>query len=247
MMNTVPSRRTPGSIKKNGPRLSSGWRGGCAGTTRLPERGSAMFYILLGVVLFAALAYAVSSMSRGTGDFGASEQAKLQAQAVVDYAQKAKITVQDLKLSGVATDQLSFLKNGDAGYTTAPHTTKVFHPSGGGLPEQNLRGAVVNDVLSPVVGVYMTRMAIEDVGSTDDDVVFSVRGVRADVCARINLDLTGSSTIPSTGANNHEALFVTGASDLTAATCAACAGKTALCVSQTGPTVYTFYSVVDGN
>lgn len=211
------------------------------------DRGSALFYILLGVVLFAALAYALTSMSRGTGDYGAGEQAKLQAQAVVDYAQKAKITVQDMRLSGIAADQLSFLKNGDAGYTTAPHTTKVFHPSGGGLPEQNLRGAVIDGSLTPDVGVYMDRMAIEDVGSTDDDVVFSVRGVRADVCARINLDLTGLDTIPSTGANNHEALFVTGVSDLTAATCAGCAGKTALCVSQTGPTIYTFYSVVDGN
>ncbi len=213
----------------------------------MSERGSIFFYILLGVVLFAALSYAVAAMLRGGGDAGSKEQSRLQAGAVVDYGSKAKIVVQDMKLSGIAADDLSFLKSGDAGYTTAPHTKKVFHPEGGGLPIPNLTGALVSETLTPVSGVYMTRMAIDDVGSTADDVVLSVRGVTRAVCEQINQALVGSTTIPSTGSNNHNALFVTGASDLTAALCASCAGKTALCVSQTGPTMYTFYRTVDPN
>lgn len=211
------------------------------------QRGSLFFYILIGVLLFAALSYVVASMLRGAGDYGGGEQAKLQAHAIVEYAEKAKITVQDMRLTGIAAADLVFLKLGDAGYTAAPHTNKVFHSNGGGLPIPTLIDAVVTTVLTPIVGVYMTRTAIDDVGTTEDDVVLSVRGVRADVCAKINDDLTGSTTIPSTGANNHEALFVTGAANLTAAVCAGCAGHLSLCVSQTGPTIYTFYSAVDPN
>jgi hypothetical protein len=209
--------------------------------------GSILFYILLAVVLFAALAYAVSGMMRGGADFGGTEQARLHAQALVDYTQKVKITVQDMRLSGVAAADLSFLKSGDAGYTTAPHTKKIFHTSGGGVPLLNVLGAVVTDTLTPVTGIYGTRMAIDDVGGADDEVIISVRGVRKDVCEQINRALTGATTIPSTGANNHNALFVTGASDLTAAVCASCVARVSLCVSQTGPTVYTFYHAVDVN
>jgi hypothetical protein len=210
-------------------------------------RGSVLFYILLAVVLFGALSYLVASMMRGSGDTGSTERAKLMAQSVADYTQKVKITVQDLKLSGIDAANLSFLKPGDAGYTTAPHTAKVFHPEGGGVPLQNFADALVTEVLSPVAGIYGIRMAVEEVGSTADDVIVSVRGVTRLVCEQLNDRLAGSTTIPSTGANNHEALFVTGAADLTAATCASCAGVSALCVSQTGPTIYTFYRVVDVN
>lgn len=211
------------------------------------QRGSVLFYILLGVVLFAALSFVVGGMLRGSGDNGAIEQAKLQAQAIVEYGTKAKITVQDMKLAGIDAGQMSFLKTGDVGYGVAPHTKKVFHPEGGGLTVPNLTQAVVTETLAPVVGVYMTRMAVGNMGSTADDVVVSVRGVKKAVCEQINKALTNSTTIPSTGANNHNALFVTGASDLTAGVCASCAGKTGLCVSQTGPTIYTYYSVVDPN
>lgn len=212
-----------------------------------PQRGSLMFYILLGVILFAALSYVVMNMVRSGGDYGASEQAKLQAHALVEYAQKAKITVQDMRLSGIAADDLVFLKPGDVGYTTAPHTNKVFHPSGGGLPITTFPDALAPGSVTPAAGVYMTRTAIDDVGTSADEVIVSIRGVRADVCAAINQNLVGSSTIPSTGSNNHQALFVTGASNLTTATCAGCAGHGSLCVSQSSPTIYTFYSAIDPN
>ncbi len=233
-----------------GPHPALSLRGGggscCRGSSN-PQRGSLLFYILLGVILFAALSYVVMNMVRSGGDYGASEQAKLQAHALVEYAQKAKITVQDMRLSGIAADDLVFLKSGDAGYTTAPHTNKVFHPNGGGLPITTFPDALAPGTLTPAASVYMTRTAIDDVGTAADDVIVSVRGVRADVCAAVNQNLVGSSTIPSTGANNHQALFITGASNLTTGVCAGCAGHGSLCVSQTGPTIYTFYSAIDPN
>jgi hypothetical protein len=211
------------------------------------ERGNVLFYILIGVVLFAALGFAVSNMMRGEGDMATAETAKLGAQSILEYTQKAKITVQDMKLNGVETANLSFLKAGDAGYTTAPHTAKVFHPSGGGLPVPDFLRVLVGETLSPVMGVYMVRNVVEDVGSTADEVIVSVRSVKKAVCAELNRQISGSTIIPSTGANNHNALFITGATDLTVGVCASCVAIPAKCISQTGPTIYTFYSVIDAN
>lgn len=211
------------------------------------QRGSILLYILIAVVLFAAIGFAVSRMMSGNADAGSREIARLGAQSILEYTQKAKLLVQDMKLNGVDTANLSFLKTGDAGYTTAPHTNKVFHPEGGGLPLPQLSPVLVADVFVPVSGVYMVRNVIEDVGSTADDVIVSIRGLRKNVCEELNKQLNGSTTIPSTGANNHNALFVTGGTDLDAGVCASCVAIPAKCVSQTGPTLYTFYSVIDAN
>ena len=153
-----------------------------------------------------------------------------------------------MKIDGVATSALSFLQVGDGGYTTAPHTAKVFHPEGGGLSLPVLSGLVDTDVFGPDEGVYMTRMAIDGVGTVADDIILSVRGVTRAICQRIHEDLTGSTTIPNTGGDNHVDLFYSGNTDLTVALCAACEGVQAMCVEQTtGQTIYTFYSVVDPN
>ena len=213
----------------------------------MTQRGSALFYILLGVVLMAALAYTVSNMLRGGADTGSAERAKLGAQALMEYAQKAKLAVTDMKLNGVDGATLSFLKLGDAGYSTAPHTTKVFHPEGGALSLPNFADRYAPGSITPAAGIYMVRMAIENVGTTADDVIVSIRGLQQSVCEQLNKMLIGSTAIPSTGASNHDDLFIDSTADLTAATCAACAGKPALCVSQTTPTIYTFYSAIDPN
>lgn len=212
-----------------------------------PARGSILFYILLAVAVFAALGVMVTGMLRGGTTGSSNERAKLNAHALIDLGGSARETVASMKLNGTATASLVFLRPGDGGYNVAPHTAKVFHPGGGGLSLPSLTGILVDGSFTPATGVYMTRNAIDDVGSSADEVILSVRGIKRDVCEQINRDLTGAITIPSTGANNHNALFVLGTTDLTAGVCASCAGKSSLCVAQSGPTLYTFYSVTDAN
>lgn len=211
------------------------------------QRGSIMVYIFLGIILFAMLSYTVAGMLRTNGNPAGKDVTRLQVQSLLEYAQQAKIVVQQMKIDGVATGSLIFLKSGDAGYTTAPHTAKVFHPNGGGLPIPVLTGIVDTAVTSPEEGVYMTRTAIDGVDTTADEVVLSVRGVTQAVCEQINKELLGSTTIPSTGAANHDDIFVNGTQDLTTALCASCVGIQSMCVQETTPVDYTFYSVVDPN
>lgn len=211
------------------------------------QRGNMLFYILIAVVLFAAVSFAAMRMMSGSGDAGAKETAKLGAQSILEYVQKAKITVQDMKLNGVETTNLSFLKDGDAGYTTAPHTNKVFHPDGGGLPVMQMSRVVTGETYTPVSGVYMVLNAFEGNGTAADDVVISFRGLRKAVCEELNRQLNNSTTIPATGINSHYGLFITGSNDMTTIRCASCEGRPSMCVTQSGQTLYTFYTVIDAN
>lgn len=206
------------------------------------QNGSVFFYILLGVVLFATLSYVVANMIRSGGDLGGAEQARLQAQALVDLAQKAKIVVQDMKLSGISTDQISFLKEGDAGYATAPHTAKVFHPSGG-----DLRIPDFTDAYTQTAEVRMNRVAMPDMGTAAVDIVFGIRYVKQAVCAEINKKLRGSDTIPSESALFSDAFDVSSDGDWSGGgDCTSCSYVPSQCFRSSGGD-YIFYSVVDPN
>lgn len=219
------------------------------------QRGSVFFYILLGVVLFAALSFMLMSSMRSGGDSGSIEQAKLQAHAVVEYASKAKLTVQDMKLSGIDVAQLSFLKLGDAGYSTAPHTKKVFHPEGGGLPVPNFHEALndrYEDDLNIEDNVYVQRIVVEDVGTGAEEVVVAVVPLKKSVCEQINRSLHGSTTIPDLGSYQVTDFFDPTSMDpmsgsISTGTCPTCVGHTSYCVYVEADSYYLFYSVLDPN
>ncbi len=105
------------------------------------QRGSALFIILVAVVLFAALAFAVGNMMRG-GDPNTItvERARLAASEVMSYAQSMRRAAQNVKISnGCADLDISVENTTVAGYIHSPVTTdacKLFHSDGGGLVYQ---------------------------------------------------------------------------------------------------------------
>lgn len=105
------------------------------------QRGSALFIILVGVVLFAALAFAVGNMMRGGNPETITvEKARLAGSEIMAYAQSLRRAAQDMKISNGCNDlDISVENNSVAGYTHAPATTdtcKLFHSDGGGLVYQ---------------------------------------------------------------------------------------------------------------
>lgn len=216
-------------------------------SSRAHERGMVLLYIFLGIVLLAALAAVLSGMLRVGGDTASGERDRLSAQSLLAYTEQAKTIVQRMRIDGVAAANLSFAKEGDVGYTSAPHTAKVFHPQGGALPLPRFRDELVSTSFTPPAGIYMARATLEGVDSSEADVVLSIRGVRENVCASLNRQLTGSDYIPTTGVDNHDDIFINNTQALNAAVCPSCVGQTALCIMQTSPILYTFYRVVDGN
>jgi len=103
------------------------------------SRGNILFLILLAVVLFAALAYAVTSSLRGGGKSASSaETAQANAAAIIQYASLMENTITRLRLSNDCKDeQISFYNTTVSGYPEAHAPTSkkchVFDAAGGGL------------------------------------------------------------------------------------------------------------------
>ncbi len=101
-------------------------------------KGSVLFYILIAVILFAALNYAVSQIMRsGNADTVGAQQASLYADEILDYAEKIRVAVQHIRITnGCDAADISFENTSVAGYVHAPvvsDSCKVFSSSGGGL------------------------------------------------------------------------------------------------------------------
>lgn len=80
------------------------------------QRGNILFLILLAVVLFAALSYAVTSSMRGGGKDASGESLKTQASAIVQHATAIASAVTRMRLvNGCSDTQISFAydSNGD--------------------------------------------------------------------------------------------------------------------------------------
>ena len=102
------------------------------------QRGSAIFFILIGVVLFAALSFAVGNMLRGGGaDMVSDDKARILADEMIDYARQVKQAVQHIRISNGCSDtEISFLNSAVSGYARVPESRdecQVFNSSGGGI------------------------------------------------------------------------------------------------------------------
>lgn len=114
------------------------------------QRGNILFLILLAVVLFAALSYAVTQSMRGGGNNANKESASANVSEIVQYLTGVRASIQRMRLVNNCSDtQISFDYNNGAssclttetpatGYENANSPTDcrchVFHPLGGGVP-----------------------------------------------------------------------------------------------------------------
>ncbi|MEM6781224.1 MAG: hypothetical protein AAF569_05125, partial [Pseudomonadota bacterium] len=71
------------------------------------ENGSAIFYILIAIVLLAALTYSFTQSTRTSGDNLTDQQASLIASEIIEYGNTITNAVQKLKLRGCADDEIS--------------------------------------------------------------------------------------------------------------------------------------------
>lgn len=108
----------------------------------MAQRGNILFLILLAVVLFAALSYAVTSSMRGNGKNASSEKAQLNAAALQNYQAQIDGAVLRLKTVGGCTDaQISYETPSGANPNNNAPVDKhchVFNPAGGGASWQDL-------------------------------------------------------------------------------------------------------------
>jgi hypothetical protein len=162
-----------------------------------PQAGNVFFVILLGIVLFAALSYAMSgSMRSGTSQLS-QEKAKIAAQEMVAYGMKMSNTVKELIISNGCTDtKISFdgatYYSQGTGYTNAssPSSKKchVFDKAGG-----NMRlitpGKTANQSYSLIVGVHCYEgqgTGTSPCPNTAKELEYAVIDIPREVCIEIN-------------------------------------------------------------
>lgn len=226
------------------------------------ERGSVFFFILLGIALFVALGFAVTSMTRspsGQMKNGSSNEAMMLAltdiRAVVVSHRSA---IQMMVANGITAKQLS-------GYvpTYYPVTSscvedrcKIYHISGGGLSWYNFAKFYPN--LADKVntgGPYWAWYAYK--GTTQKDLVYLVY-VTKNFCNFINKQLgvttdidslpavtmgffSMQSTQPSTSTTAHNAALTTGQAPYLANQSEGCVRRAAV------PSAYFYVSFLYAN
>ena len=95
----------------------------------MPNKGNALFLILIAVALFAALSYAVTQSGRGGGSVD-KEQAILDATQISSYISKVQTAVQRLKVLSCSDIEITFENSVYRGGGGGPFGTGLMIPSG---------------------------------------------------------------------------------------------------------------------
>ena len=228
---------------------------------RNSERGSVLFYILIAVVLLAALSYAVAQSGRGSISAVNEEKSKLVAGEIMEYANAIGNAVAQLRLRGIKDTDLCFDDDnwGVLNYPNAScsdDTKKIFHLKGGGVtwrkaPAEAMDPAAAPDYLWHIYG----SNEIDEVGTTCgadscDDLILVVDELSLQVCQQINesLHVTGPAAVPPGDTSLDEARFTgvynfqeTIGDDVNGAELR---GKTAGCFLNGATSKYVFYKVL---
>ena len=231
-----------------------------ASEIRPKERGNALIYVLIAIVLFAALSMTLGRQTdTGEASSLSDDKAGIYATQLASYATQAKSAVDQMIFSGTTIDNLDFSLPGSAGFdagTTADKIKRVYHPDGGGLVAEHLPGEAASYTGSdPVAGWYMGRFNnIDWTKTSGTDVILVAYGIDKKLCELINKRLTGSTTIPQMGNTIRNTMiddgYHTGSNvDLTtdpsgSPICAACNKRGSLCVEDQAGGIYGYYSVL---
>ncbi len=217
---------------------------------RSTEDGNALVYVLIAIVLFAALSFTLSRNMSGsnTKEIDAA-RAELYAVELIAYSAQVKSVIDQMSFTGTRINTLDFTKPGEASFSTAPHIHKIFHPQGGGLTSANLPTRSIKEISpSPEAGWYLGLFNnVEWTKGTGTDVMLTAHQISKAVCLAINDKITNSTAIPAISGDLDDYLVDTGTNnEFTVSSCADCEGYVALCVSNNTASTYSFYTIILG-
>ncbi len=161
------------------------------------EAGSALIYILVAIVLFAALGVAVSRINSGATP-GNSESLELQASEILQFSQAVRTAVQEITVNGVTETQISFENPTAGGYANAGCATdscRIFASSGGGLSYVKPQDQWLDSSHSASAGygdwIFSGNNAVTGVGSdgggdSSVELLVILPYVKKELCAKIN-------------------------------------------------------------
>lgn len=162
--------------------------------TRIQESGNVLFLILIAVVLFAALSYAVTQSSRSGGGGADGEANLVNSAQITQYPASVRTSIVRMIIGGVDVTQLNFDPPTDFATTCdATPAPCVFHPNGGGATSVTAPAAVTASG-NQVAWIFTSDFSIENIGTTANDIIAMLPGVGGAICARLNTELGISDT-----------------------------------------------------
>ena len=215
--------------------------------------GNVFAYVLIAVVLFAGLSFALSRSndSAPQNDITAA-QTQAAVSEILGYAAQAQSAIDQMVMNGTGIDEIDFITPGELNFNTAPNINKLFHPDGGGLQYRTLSAnAKGTDFATAPNNYYIGKYSnVVWTPTTSQDVIFSAYGIKNSVCRELNRKVSGS-TVPAVAGAAITSLFVPGSVfggtnfDLSVSRCALCENRSAACVQfNTDTDKNVFYSVL---
>ena len=172
------------------------------------QSGNVLFLILIAVVLFAALSYAVTQSSRGGGSVS-QEQVKIAASQILQHAVSVQQAIARMMLvKGSSEDAICFAHEGWAAgieYNSYDHAdcadneNRVFHPDGGGVawmspdPSWMNQDATGTPAWAKDRWIYTGDISVLNVGTAAPELLAFLGPVTEEVCTEINSNM-GVST-----------------------------------------------------
>jgi hypothetical protein len=157
------------------------------------QSGNIFLWVLMAIVLLAAVGVAVMRTNPTSTNMLTDEQAKVYANQIIAYANNVQSAVKRLQLRGCADTEISFENSLDTNYInlSAPSdkSCHVFDPSGGGLNFFQNRNVILYDPYFMGIG------AITGVGTAAGELIMYGEVDKA-TCIQINKILHGNTDEP---------------------------------------------------
>jgi len=207
------------------------------------EAGNALIYVLVAIVLFAALSFTLTRQT-DTDEAGylSSDQAELYASEIIAYAASAKSTVDQMMFTGSSIDDLDFILPSDAAFDTGSDIHKVFHPQGGGLNYRALRSEQITDATG---GIFVVKKNVEWTSSTATDAILSFYRLNRSICTRLIEKIDNTLHTPSSDAIIDDIFTDEADTDtLNTTTCPTCENKFVAAIENASNDSCTFYMVL---
>lgn len=148
------------------------------------ERGSALWFILVVLVLIGLLTAVLSRSGSSVEQSGDIEQQRIKIGQMLRFTKGLEDAINTMTLNGVSVSDLNFSPTNANSANCAQNRCKVYHVEGGGISHQAPPSGV-----SATAGAQWLVTATNDalgIGTTAPDLILMLRNVNTSYCAQIN-------------------------------------------------------------
>jgi hypothetical protein len=205
-------------------------------------------YVLIAVMLFGALSFMLTKQMDGNNTTNSLKQGtdRLKAEELINYTTAVHSAIEQMTVMlNILPNQINFIKPAEAGFTTEPHSAKLYHPAGGGITPMNPKAEIFKSGSAQRGWVHQQGTNVEWTASISSDVILTFLDLDDAICREINKRLYKDSSIPTTTIDSSAMLINGGAddADLTLASCPSCNQRPSYCVKDAAGD-NAFYTVI---